>query len=56
MVMYAKIHYEPAKGGAFAPPLPPLNPLLTLYGCAPSKAFSCSSLNVDGLTKGFSFS
>jgi len=26
--MYAKIHYEPPKGGAFAPPLPPLNPPL----------------------------
>jgi len=25
---YAKIHYEPPKGGAFAPPLPPLNPPL----------------------------
>ena len=27
-VMYAKIHYSPPKGGAFAPPLPPLNPPL----------------------------
>jgi len=27
--MYAKIHYEPPKGGAFAPSLPPLNPPLT---------------------------
>ena len=24
--MYAKIHYLPPKVGAFAPPLPPLNP------------------------------
>ena len=28
--MYAKIHYSPPKGGAFAPPLPPLNPPLTV--------------------------
>jgi len=26
--MYAKIHYEPPKEGAFAPPLLPLNPPL----------------------------
>ena len=30
VVMYAKIHYSPPKGGAFAPPLPPLNPPLIL--------------------------
>jgi len=30
--MYAKIHYEPPKGGAFAPPLPPLNPPLGRAG------------------------
>jgi len=30
--MYETIHYEPPKGGAFAPPLPPLNPpLVTTY-------------------------
>ena len=28
--MYAKIHYSPPKGGAFAPPLPPLNPPLAI--------------------------
>ena len=28
--MYAKIHYSPPKGGAFAPPLPPLNPPLSV--------------------------
>ena len=30
IIMYAKIHYSPPKGGAFAPPLPPLNPPLHL--------------------------
>ena len=29
-VMYAKIHYSPPKGGALAPPLPPLNPPLII--------------------------
>ena len=28
IIMYAKIHYSPPKEGAFAPPLPPLNPPL----------------------------
>ena len=31
IIMYAKIHYSPPKGGAFAPPLPPLNPPLLTY-------------------------
>ena len=30
--VYAKIHYSPPKGGAFAPPLPPLNPPLCTIG------------------------
>ena len=50
-VMYAKIHYEPPKGGAFAPPLPPpLNPPLVLpTGYGKSLCFGCLPLAFDRL-------
>jgi len=47
--MYTKIHYKPPQGGAFAPPLPPLNPPLhsthphTLHSLTPSTPTKCSS-------------
>ena len=34
--MYTKIHYQPPKGGAFAPPLPPLNLPLSVFEPMPS--------------------
>jgi len=50
--MYAKIHYEPPKRGAFAPPLPPHNPPLLvakrLTTLTKSMLQSCEYRSADG--------
>ena len=48
IIIYAKIHYSPPKGGAFAAPLPPLNPPLRfIAGMEVSQEIQFPNENLD---------